>query len=171
MLRTLRALARQSSSEEAYDIESPHPERPSEAPRLRSSASYTESARTTPREMAGRRSLSRSSSYAGRSASRPSSAARSGTGSGSRSGSASRPSSAARSGASTARSTCSSSSCGYESDDSRGQHANFYAEALYCFEAENTVELPFAAGQRLRIFPDVPCEPGWWMAELHGNHL
>ena len=180
-LRALRELAGRHRDE--YDIESPQPshrhscpaavERPAEASRrtlsrsssFRKRNSQPQATRSrSPFSRAGStRSQSRSpfSRSGSRPGSRPASRPGSGSSSASLSASANRPGSAAHS----------SQSSGDESDEHNACQLPglFEAEGLYSFEAESAAELAFSVGQRLRIFPDVPCEPGWWLAELHGR--
>jgi hypothetical protein len=176
-LRALRELAGRHRDE--YDIESPQPshrhscpaavERPAEASRrtLSRSSSFrkrnSQPQATRSRSPFSRAGSTRSQSRSpfSRSGSRPGSRPGSGSSSASLSASANRPCSAAHS----------SQSSGDESDEhTAGQLPGlFEAEGLYSFEAESAAELAFSVGQRLRIFPDVPCEPGWWLAELHGR--
>ena len=170
-LRALRELAGRHRDE--YDIESPQPshrhscpaavERPAEASRrtLSRSSSFRKQrhsqGNTRSRSPFSRAGSTRSQSRSpfSRSGSRPGSGNSS---SASLSASANRPGSAAH-------------SSGDESDEhNAGQLPGlFEAEGLYTFEAESAAELAFSVGQQLRIFPDVPCEPGWWLAELHGR--
>jgi hypothetical protein len=168
-LRALRELA--GRHREEYDIESPPShrhscpaavERPAEASRrtLSRSASFRKR-NSQPQATRSRSPFSRAGSTRSQSRSpfsRTGSRPGSGSSSASLSASANRPGSA-------------DLSSGDESDEHNADQLPglFEAEGLYGFEAESAAELAFSAGQRLRIFPDVPCEPGWWLAELHGR--
>ena len=168
-LRALRELA--GRHREEYDIESPPShrhscpaavERPAEASRrtLSRSASFRKR-NSQPQPTRSRSPFSRAGSTRSQSRSpfsRTGSRPGSGSSSASLSASANRPGSA-------------DLSSGDESDEPNADQLPglFEAEGLYSFEAESAAELAFSAGQRLRIFPDVPCEPGWWLAELHGR--
>ena len=168
-LRALRELA--GRHREEYDIESPPShrhscpaavERPAEASRRTVSRSASFRKRNSqPQPTRSRSPFSRAGSTRSQSRSpfsRTGSRPGSGSSSASLSASANRPGSA-------------DLSSGDESDEPNADQLPglFEAEGLYSFEAESAAELAFSAGQRLRIFPDVPCEPGWWLAELHGR--